>query len=182
MQVIFRYYFAQKFEDILEASVEKKVKKDLEQAPIQRPWYHRLLATITGHRARVVDEESLPRAGQSSPGGGVLRKLRPDMIRRMDDAPKLINPSGWVSVGHAPSTPKTPISPRPPPTPFATSASDTSNGSSNATHPSIAMQNIPSSYAGDAEKCVYISIGLFYLILTLLQKTSQAIVRSWVPF
>lgn len=25
------------------------------------------------------------------------RRLRTDMIRRMDDAPKLINPSGWIS-------------------------------------------------------------------------------------
>lgn len=29
----------------------------------------------------------------------VLQKLRPDMIRRMDDAPKLVNPSGWISEG-----------------------------------------------------------------------------------
>ncbi|KAI0059918.1 hypothetical protein BV25DRAFT_1918057 [Artomyces pyxidatus] len=27
------------------------------------------------------------------------RKLRPDMIRRMDDAPQLVNPSGWISEG-----------------------------------------------------------------------------------
>jgi hypothetical protein len=28
------------------------------------------------------------------------RRLRPDMIRRMDDAPKLVNPSGWISEGN----------------------------------------------------------------------------------
>lgn len=32
-------------------------------------------------------------------GGNESRKLRPDMIRRMDDAPKLVNPSGWISEG-----------------------------------------------------------------------------------
>ena len=32
--------------------------------------------------------------------GTETRKLRPDMIRRMDDAPKLVNPSGWISEGH----------------------------------------------------------------------------------
>jgi len=31
------------------------------------------------------------------------RKLRPDMIRRMDDAPKLVNPSGWISESNADS-------------------------------------------------------------------------------
>lgn len=34
---------------------------------------------------------------------GIIRKLRPEMIRRMDDAPKLVNPSGWVTEGKAPS-------------------------------------------------------------------------------
>lgn len=34
-----------------------------------------------------------------SGGGGVIRKLRPDMIRRMDDAPKLVDPNGWISQG-----------------------------------------------------------------------------------
>ncbi|KAA1476458.1 hypothetical protein DENSPDRAFT_807240 [Dentipellis sp. KUC8613] len=32
---------------------------------------------------------------------GDARRLRPDMIRRMDDAPKLVNPSGWISEGRS---------------------------------------------------------------------------------
>lgn len=36
-------------------------------------------------------------------------RLRTDMIRRMDDAPKLINPSGWISEGR-PNPPRTPAS------------------------------------------------------------------------
>ncbi|TFY57734.1 hypothetical protein EVG20_g8425 [Dentipellis fragilis] len=32
---------------------------------------------------------------------GEARRLRPDMIRRMDDAPKLVNPSGWISEGRS---------------------------------------------------------------------------------
>lgn len=31
------------------------------------------------------------------------RRLRPDMIRRIDDKPKLINPSGWISEGRMPT-------------------------------------------------------------------------------
>ena len=34
--------------------------------------------------------------GQRSP-----RRLRPDMIRRINDAPRLVNPSGWISEGQA---------------------------------------------------------------------------------
>lgn len=35
----------------------------------------------------------------------VASRVRPDMIRRMDDAPKLINPSGWISEPDPPPTP-----------------------------------------------------------------------------
>lgn len=31
------------------------------------------------------------------PGVKALRKLRTDMIRRMDDAPKPVGPNGWIS-------------------------------------------------------------------------------------
>jgi hypothetical protein len=34
--------------------------------------------------------------GQRTP-----RRLRPDMIRRVDGAPKLVDPSGWISEGQA---------------------------------------------------------------------------------
>src|SRR5882762_2556471 len=30
-------------------------------------------------------------------GGDSIRKLRPEMIRRMDDPPKLVDPNGWIS-------------------------------------------------------------------------------------
>lgn len=39
---------------------------------------------------------------------GIIQKLRPDMIRRMDDAPKLVNPSGWISDGPAEPLKKAP--------------------------------------------------------------------------
>ncbi|KAI0263834.1 cation transport protein-domain-containing protein [Gloeopeniophorella convolvens] len=41
------------------------------------------------------------RSNQSTADAGEPRRLRPDMIRRMDDAPKLVNPSGWISEGHS---------------------------------------------------------------------------------
>lgn len=102
--VIFRYYFAQKFQDILAASLERRMAKDVEQAVESRkPWPHRFLVFVSGRGMKVVPEsdQSAPRKTRSGPGG-VLQKLRPDMIRRMDDAPKLVNPSGWVSEGGPP--------------------------------------------------------------------------------
>ncbi|KAF9485986.1 TrkH-domain-containing protein [Pholiota conissans] len=153
-----RRYFAQKFEAFLQASVEKKIKKDIEQAPptvplVQKPWHHRLVAFVTGSQIRVVDEGKSP-ARQSSPKGkgGVFRKLRPDMIRRMDDAPKLINPSGWVSEGQAPSPPKTPSGPHPSPQPFTSDSSDASGGSSGSAYPEIPMQELSLPEAEDGEK------------------------------
>jgi hypothetical protein len=68
-----------------------------------RAWPHRF-ATLFRRRAplstvvEVTEEEEPHRKGR---GGGVIRKLRPDMIRRMDDAPKLIDPSGWISEGQS---------------------------------------------------------------------------------
>lgn len=31
--------------------------------------------------------------------GDIAQRLKPHMIRRMDDPPKLVNPSGWISEG-----------------------------------------------------------------------------------
>jgi hypothetical protein len=44
---------------------------------------------------------SSPTSGSNMDGQGTLRRLRPDMIRRIDDAPKLVDPSGSIIDGQA---------------------------------------------------------------------------------
>ena len=44
---------------------------------------------------------SSPSSASNTGGQRSPRKLRPDMIRRIDDAPRLVNPSGWISEGEA---------------------------------------------------------------------------------
>ncbi|KAI0000966.1 cation transport protein-domain-containing protein [Russula vinacea] len=44
---------------------------------------------------------SSPSSASNMEGPRSPRRLRPDMIRRVDDAPKLVNPSGWISEGQA---------------------------------------------------------------------------------
>jgi hypothetical protein len=98
-----RYFFAKKFQSMLEAAAAKKAASMIaEAAKENKPWPNRFLAFFTGRKLSVIDEERIPR-DETKPSGGVPPKLRPDMIRRMDDAPKLVNPSGWLSEGHVPS-------------------------------------------------------------------------------
>ncbi|PPQ64955.1 hypothetical protein CVT26_015675 [Gymnopilus dilepis] len=92
------------FEKMLEMAATKKaasiIKEDMDE---RKPWPHKFIAFFTGKgKLKVVDKDKDiedAKKGRKS----ALGKLRPDMIRRMDDAPKLLNPSGWVSEGPAPS-------------------------------------------------------------------------------
>lgn len=89
---------------MLEMAATKKaasiIKEDMDE---RKPWPHKFIAFFTGKgKLKVVDKDKDiedAKKGRKS----ALGKLRPDMIRRMDDAPKLLNPSGWVSEGPAPS-------------------------------------------------------------------------------
>lgn len=88
---------------MLEAAAAKRAASIAEVAKENsKPWPNRFLAFFTGRKLSVIDEERTPR-DEMRPSGGVPQKLRPDMIRRMDDTPKLVNPSGWLSEGHASS-------------------------------------------------------------------------------
>ncbi|KAH9485514.1 Low-affinity potassium transport protein [Psilocybe cubensis] len=105
-----RYFFAKKFEGILEAVAAQKATRLVETARKQhRPWPHRFIAFLQGRHISVEDEDQVEE-GAKKGDGNAIRKLRPDMIRRMDDAPKLVNPSGWVSEGRAPSIRKGSVS------------------------------------------------------------------------
>lgn len=105
-----RYFFAKKFEGILEAAAAKKAAQIIDIAKKQhKPWPHRFIAFFTGRHLSVEDEDQVEEEAKKG-DGTAIRKLRPDMIRRMDDAPKLVNPSGWVSEGRAPSLRKGSVS------------------------------------------------------------------------
>ena len=97
----FRYFFAKKFQHIVEAAAAKKPAGLVplpSAANHTKSWLKRLITFITGSPMVVVDADVVDR--QEMP----IRRLTPDMIRRMDEPPKPINPngksSGWVREHH----------------------------------------------------------------------------------
>ena len=94
----FRYFFAKKFQHVLET----KKAADLLIQPTEnytKSWLNRSMAFVTGYPVVVpVDVDAVV---DKEGGLETKRKLTPDMIRRVDEPPKPINPSGnssgWVS-------------------------------------------------------------------------------------
>lgn len=78
-------------------------KVDSEAELAARPWTHRFASLFRKNTGlSTVDEITEDDKDESKERtGGIIRKLRPDMIRRMDDAPKLVDPSGWISEGQS---------------------------------------------------------------------------------
>ncbi|KXN87472.1 Low-affinity potassium transport protein [Leucoagaricus sp. SymC.cos] len=118
MVLVRRHYFARKFEHILAAEAAKNHPSETlrnSQPEEQRaPWSSRMAALLRPGRrglSVVAEESSNGSKSDRRTRRGIIRKLRPDMIRRMDDAPKLVNPSGWVTEGKAPSLRKVSILP-----------------------------------------------------------------------
>lgn len=113
-----RHFFAKKFQHVIQAQLEDSgVVQDVE-ASLPKPWHESVTSLFRRrHTSRAdapdgddadrsesssdVTDPKAPRARRNS----LIKKLRTDMIRRMDDAPKLVNPSGWISEGAAPRTP-----------------------------------------------------------------------------
>ena len=84
------------------------------------PWWKRAVRTLLQPQLSTIaeashstDPENVEDRGRSASG-----RLRPDMIRRVDGAPKLVDPSGHISKGHSPRPPaqdlseETKVSPR----------------------------------------------------------------------
>lgn len=101
----YRHYFAKKFDHIVAAEMAARAAQKLQGGSVEpvRPWPHRF-TTIFRRRTGLptvveVTEEDQPCHGDKR--GGIMRKLRPDMIRRMDDAPRPVDPSGWISEGQS---------------------------------------------------------------------------------
>lgn len=68
------------------------------------------LSTIREDESGNVTPTTPSTKGSRSKGGDV--RLRPDMIRRIDDAPKLVNPSGWISEGRSDPLKVIPVEPQ----------------------------------------------------------------------
>ncbi|KAH8828423.1 cation transport protein-domain-containing protein [Flagelloscypha sp. PMI_526] len=93
------YYFGKKFEHLIAASKARR-SASLEQSlgkkehVVQLPWARRLLVKIGFTNS---DASPHGHSSDEKAPGGLGSAIRPDMIRRVNDAPKLVNPSGWIS-------------------------------------------------------------------------------------
>lgn len=111
-----RYFFSLKFEHIIEAETARRLER-IETRRLERlaaeedggslPWTHRM-KNLLRRRTKLPTVNEV--ATETSEDGErkkkrakdtVFNKLRTDMIRRMDDAPRLVDPSGWISSGEA---------------------------------------------------------------------------------
>ncbi len=91
-----RHYFARKFQYIIDSAAASKAPSALlPEKPV--PWYRRPFHR--GHKPQDVKNEE--GNDDNSDHRGSVKRLRTDMIRRMDDAPKLVDPSGWISEGRS---------------------------------------------------------------------------------
>ncbi|KAL0072467.1 hypothetical protein AAF712_000230 [Marasmius tenuissimus] len=124
MVYIRKYYFEKKFEYIIKAAATPRGPSPDGTDSITNQdqsnntfWARRIFGVINSNKSRkdgkhdsIPDEQKQHQ--QESPkfksekekhahgnGGGFAKRVRTDMIRRMDDAPKLVNPSGWISEG-----------------------------------------------------------------------------------
>ncbi|OBZ69496.1 hypothetical protein A0H81_10410 [Grifola frondosa] len=106
MVYIRRSFFARKFRRIIKTEMARRVAAQV-HAPVRVrvvPWWRRVGKALRfPRRTRLTSFDDL-RLGEESPDRehGQFR-LRPDMIRRMNDAPKLVDPSGWISEGQSES-------------------------------------------------------------------------------
>ncbi|TDL22995.1 hypothetical protein BD410DRAFT_820980 [Rickenella mellea] len=94
-------YFAKKFEHIVEAELARRAKIDTEHAASGTGFARRITRVFSRmDQLSTVNEggiEGEDGKRESDLKKGTLRRLRPEMIRRMDDAPKPVDPNGWIS-------------------------------------------------------------------------------------
>ncbi|KAI9062394.1 hypothetical protein FKP32DRAFT_1593550 [Trametes sanguinea] len=100
MVFIRRSFFARKFQRIVEAELARRAARRM-HAPVDvkiEPWWRRLWTLLKwrrGTRLRSFSDISVQEVGPVKTRGRI--HLRPDMIRRVEGAPKLVDPSGWIS-------------------------------------------------------------------------------------
>lgn len=97
-----RSFFARKFQRIVEAELARNAARELHR-PVDvkiEPWWRKLWTLLKwerGTRLRSFSDISVQEIGPVKARGRI--HLRPDMIRRVEGAPKLVDPSGWISEG-----------------------------------------------------------------------------------
>lgn len=103
MVYVRRKMFKNKFRHMIEAEIARRVEQKL-HAPIEvhiLPWWKRAARLFIKPSLSTI-QESTSSAENGHNDRGRSSRVRPEMIRRMDDAPKLVNPSGVISEGHTP--------------------------------------------------------------------------------
>lgn len=100
--VLRRSFFARKFQRIVEAELARNAAREMHgQVDVKiEPWWQRLWTKMSwtrGTRLRSFSDISVQEIGPVKARGRI--HLRPDMIRRVEGAPKLVDPSGWISEG-----------------------------------------------------------------------------------
>ncbi|KAJ7188712.1 cation transport protein-domain-containing protein [Mycena filopes] len=106
-----KYYFARKFEHIIEAAKSKAIA--IGDAEKRAPPWSRRISTLLSRDTALSAVEETSREGslndeKPKKKKSFMRKLKPDMIRRMEGPPQLVNPSGWISEGAHTPLPRTP--------------------------------------------------------------------------
>ncbi|KAI0827951.1 cation transport protein-domain-containing protein [Trametes gibbosa] len=100
MVYIRRNFFARKFRRIVEAELARRAAREM-HAPVDikiEPWWKKLWTKLKwerGTRLRSFSDVSVQEVGPAKSRGRL--HLRTDMIRRVEGAPKLVDPSGWIS-------------------------------------------------------------------------------------
>lgn len=99
--LFYRHYFAKKLDHIIQAEVARRAAIKVEQqltntsagTSSRAPggWSRRIFRWKSA--LSMVPEDSSGDHSRTPP----KERLRPDMIRRMDAPPKLVNPSGWIT-------------------------------------------------------------------------------------
>lgn len=99
--------------------------------------HRRKVSAITEDESGNITPTTASMKGSRSRGGETPR-LRPDMIRRIDDAPKLVNPSGWISEGRTDPLKAIPVEPEPQQNETTRHLSFTDNGAPVVSHSAVA--------------------------------------------
>lgn len=105
MVYVRREIFANKFRHMLETEVARRVAAKV-QAPVEikeQPWWKRAARMLLQPQLSTIAEVTHSTESTEERGRSATGRLRTEMIRRVDDAPKLINPSGYISEGHTPN-------------------------------------------------------------------------------
>lgn len=93
--MLHRFFFAQKFKRLLPKTAVARAKDDAAEVARHKRWPDKLAIFLSKGRIQHGTEGN--QEVDSPPN------LRPDMIRRLDSAPMLINPSGCVSEESSPA-------------------------------------------------------------------------------